>query len=132
MADKWVSAGDTFRFHFNNQRPLLGVQLVEATGELREFLGGNAEEGVLVSKVLSGSPAMDAGILVGDLIVGVSGESVADVDDLRDALDGRRGDTFDVDVIRDHRELSLAVTIPEPEEDETIGPRAGLDPRHVR
>jgi membrane-associated protease RseP (regulator of RpoE activity) len=47
-------------------RPRLGVQLVETTRELRRHFGGNDTAGVLVSKVLGGTAAEEAGIEVGD------------------------------------------------------------------
>src|SRR5262249_48578736 len=37
-------------------RPKLGIQIVETTPELREHLGATREGGVLVGKVLSGTP----------------------------------------------------------------------------
>jgi predicted metalloprotease with PDZ domain len=110
-------------------RPKLGVQLVETTVELREHLGGSADEGVLVSKVLSGTPAERAGFAVGDLILAVDGESVATVDELREALAATQGETFPVKVVRQKRSLTLQVTIPAPDEDRPSGPRAGRIPR---
>ena len=105
-------------------RPKLGVQLVETTPELREHLGGGKDEGVLVSKVLSGTPAARAGLVVGDLIVTVDGESVASVDELRAALGDKEGQTFPVVVVREHRRVSLEVTITEPEGLRPTGPQA--------
>jgi predicted metalloprotease with PDZ domain len=108
-------------------RPKLGVQLVETTPELREHLGGSEDAGVLVSKVLSGTPAARAGIEVGDLIVSIAGEEVSTSSELVDALRDRDGQAFDVEVVRGGRRLTLAVELPEPEE-LTIpsGPRAAL------
>jgi serine protease Do len=113
-------------FGINWGRPKLGVQLVETTPELREHLGGGEDEGVLVSMVLAGTPAARAGIAVGDLIISVDGDPVAAVDELRAALDDKEGKTFVVQVIRDHRRLSLEVTITEPEDFRPTGPQASL------
>jgi len=110
-------------------RPVLGVQLVEVTPELREHLGGSDDAGVLVSKIVEGSPAENAGIAVGDLIVTVGGDTIEDTGDLRRALRDKRGKTFDVEVIRDGRSRSISVTVPAPEEDQPTGPRAGVRPR---
>jgi S1-C subfamily serine protease len=104
-------------------RPLLGVELVETTPELRRHLGADGDSGVLVGKVLSGMPAERAGVRVGDLIVSVDGEPIEDGSDLRRALRDRRGEIFDVEVIRDGSPTSLTVEIPEAEE------RDGEDPR---
>jgi predicted metalloprotease with PDZ domain len=110
-------------------RPKLGVQLVETTAELRTHLGGEEDAGVLVSKVLEGTPAEQAGIEVGDLIVAVDGERVKSTTGLRRALADKTGETFDVEVMRDGQSRRLEVTIPEPDNDVPTGPRALFVPR---
>jgi len=104
-------------------RPKLGVQLIETTPELRRHLGGDDDRGVLVSKVLSGTPAERAGIGVGDLILSVGGDPIENVADLRRALASRSGESFAVELVRDGRTLSVDVTLAE-ENDEATGPRA--------
>jgi hypothetical protein len=64
--------------------------------------------------------------VVGDLIVTVDGESVASVDELRAALGDKEGQTFPVEVVREHRRVSLEVTITEPEGLRPTGPQACL------
>jgi membrane-associated protease RseP (regulator of RpoE activity) len=118
-----------FRFYTAfTGRPKLGVQLVETTPELREHLGGSEEAGVLVSKVLSGTPAREAGVMVGDLIVEIDGEAVVRSSDIRRLLQGKEGSTVALVVIRDGDRLDIAVELPEPEEDFPTGPRALLAP----
>jgi membrane-associated protease RseP (regulator of RpoE activity) len=96
-------------------RPLLGVQIVDTTPELREHLGGTADAGILVGKVMDDMPAREAGMEVGDLIVAINGESVGSTHDLRHALAEHAGETLTIDVIRDGRPTALSVFIPEPE-----------------
>ncbi len=108
------------------RRPVLGVELVETTSELRSHLGGSESAGVLVGKVLPESPAQRAGIKVGDLIVSVAGNEVADVDELREALDEKEGESFAIEAVRDHKRVTVQVTIPEPEDDRPSGPRAAV------
>ncbi len=105
-------------------KPKLGVELVQATPDLREFLGGRREAGVLVGRVLPGSAAEKAGVKVGDLIVSVDGEDVTDHPDLLEALEDKEGATVELEVVRDKRSLRLKATIPEVEEEEPTGPRA--------
>ncbi len=108
-------------------RARLGVQLVEATPELRQHFGGNGEAGVLVSKIIKGMPAEHAGVQVGDLIVSIAGQPIESVSDLREALADRSGDTFQIEVIRNRDHLQLEVTLPdEDDEDDSAGPRAFL------
>jgi len=109
-------------------RARLGVQLVEATSELRQHFGGDREAGVLVSKVVKGMPAEHAGIQVGDLIVAIEGDPIESVEDLREALSDRSGDTFEIEVIRNRDRLRLKATLPADDEDDSAGPRALLLP----
>ncbi len=122
---------DCMYFGFRAQgRPLLGVQLVETTRELRRHLGGSEDAGVLVSKVLSGTPARQADIRVGDLIVSIAGEPVKSSADIRRELEDKRGETFDVEVIRDNESMRIEITILE-DQDRPTGPRAFLAPPHA-
>jgi membrane-associated protease RseP (regulator of RpoE activity) len=109
-------------------RPMLGVQLVETTPELRKHLGGSDGAGVLVSKVLPGTPAKDSGIMVGDLIVEIDDEEVERSSDIRRALKDKQGEQVEVIVIRDGARINIDVSLPEPGDDMPTGPRASLMP----
>lgn len=115
---------DCFYVYGLGGRPKLGVELVEATPELRRHLGGDDDRGLLVSKVLAGTPAESADIRVGDLILAVGGDPIARVADLRSALASRVGESFDIDLVRDGRPLSVNVTLPGDDEEKATGPRA--------
>ncbi len=122
------SGGDcqSFSVGFGGLRrgPMLGVQIVHATDELREHLGGEEGSGILVSRIVPGSPAELAGIEVGDLIVAVDGNTVEDVGDIRNALQDKTGQTFGVEVIRGGRSTTIDVSIPERDDERPTGPRA--------
>ena len=105
-------------------KPRLGVQLVDTTPELREFLGGSKEAGVLVGKVIPGTPAEKAGIHVGDLITSVDGKDIDDSGELIDSLSEKDG-TIEIGIIREHKTLRIKTDIPKEEEDmEEGGPQA--------
>ncbi len=80
-----------------------------------------AEEGVVIERVLDGSPAAAAGLLSGDRVLELGGRPVADVYAYREALDGLvPGRATPIRVRRDGREVALSVvpepaTVPEPE-----------------
>jgi S1-C subfamily serine protease len=100
-----------------SDRPVLGVTLVQPTAELRRHLGGPEEAGVLVSKVLSGMPAEDAGVEVGDLIVAIDGKDVEDTGDLVSGLKSKHGERVELEIVRDRRSLSIDAFLPEREEE---------------
>jgi S1-C subfamily serine protease len=68
--------------------------------------------GVLLSGVGPDSPADEAGIRAGDVIVGLGTHDVADLQGLTDALRAHRpGDTVELRYLRDGREDTVTVTL---------------------
>ncbi len=65
-----------------------------------------------VTQVTKGGSAEEAGILAGDIIVGVDGQSIAgmDVNAIRDLIRGEVGTTVDITVRREGKDLVLTVT----------------------
>jgi putative serine protease PepD len=92
--------------------PFLGVQAVaDLSPEVAEQyrLGGRA--GALVQSVLAGSPAANAGLRGGDLVVRVAGRSVRGWDELKVAVrQVEVGQTIPIVVVRQGRELTLSIT----------------------
>jgi serine protease Do len=58
-------------------RGWLGVQIQDVTRELAESFGMKKPQGALVSKILPKSPAEEAGIQVGDIIVEYNGKEIS-------------------------------------------------------
>ncbi len=113
----------------SQNRPRLGVELIEATPEFREFLYGKRDSGVIVGKVLEGSVAESAGIKVGDLIVAVNGTDVKEAGDLIEAISDVEGGPVQLDVIRDRKPIKIKAVLPKENEEENehaVGPRAKL------
>ena len=93
-------------------RPHLGVGLVpgRAARHIRRAAGLADRDGVLIQQVEDGSPAANAGLRRGDLIVAASGSPVTTVDDLYQAVDGLgSGDSLALDVVRGAEALSVSV-----------------------
>ncbi len=68
--------------------------------------------GALVSLVVDGSPADDAGLEVGDLIIEVDGELVTTMEQLSaDFKFFRPGDEIEIDVVREGERVMLQVTV---------------------
>jgi len=113
---------------FGRSKPLLGIEMVETTAELREAMGGSKDAGVLVGKVIAGTAAEKAGVRVGDLILSVDGEKVSDAGELGEAINKREGKTVDLEIARDKKTTHVRAVLPkidEPE-DEPTGPRASV------
>ena len=106
-----------FTFMFGG-RPTLGVSGEELTSQLAGYFGVKQGKGVLVSEVVAGSPAAQAGLKAGDVIVAVNGKEVATVAELRKAVELKSGEDtrkLDLTVVRDHHEQTLPVELKRPE-----------------
>jgi S1-C subfamily serine protease len=75
------------------QRPRLGVRVLPAgiPASLRGADPAIPEDGLMVAALEAGGPAEKAGLLVGDVLLGVDGVTFEGVESLLDALDGDRG-----------------------------------------
>ena len=104
--------------------PRLGVELVRTTPELREHLGAPEDHGVLVGKVLPGTPAEKAGLKVGDVITTVDGAEVSSAGAIVEAIADKGGQAVDIELVRDGKAMKVRAEIPKPEEGESAGPRA--------
>ena len=80
----------------------------------RQRAGRTQAVGLLISQVSSGSPAEQAGLLVGDLLVGFDGREVSDAEDLVTRLRGDRiGAAVPAMVIRGTAVVDVTVTVGE-------------------
>ena len=93
--------------------PLLGVELVPTTAELRAHLGGDDDRGALIGRVLDGSAADKAGIRVGDLLVEIDDVAVSDAPSVKRALARSAGAEVRIEVIRDGKRRTLDATLPD-------------------
>ena len=127
----WTPRGGGYGYWFG-RKPLLGVELVNTTEELREAMGGRKDAGVLVGKVITDSAAEKSGVKAGDMIVSVDGKAVSDAGELGDAIEDSEGKTVDLEIIRDKRPMHLKVTLPAIEDEDTPrGPRASIMRMHM-
>jgi serine protease Do len=92
--------------------PRLGVALApgHVARRLRRSVGLPETEGVLIRGVEEDSPAAQAGLAQGDLIVAAAGRPVRDPDDLFDALQASAtGGTIQLNVVRGADERTIEV-----------------------
>jgi serine protease DegQ len=74
------------------QRGQLGVIIEDLTPDLATALGLEGQRGAVVASVGPGTPAEEAGLQAGDVIVSVDGIAVETASDLRQAIGLRRAD----------------------------------------
>lgn len=103
------------------RRARLGINGINLTDQMAEFLAVPGKEGVLVLEVQTDTPADKAGLKAGDVIVSVNGKAVDTLAELSDQLDEG---TIQVEIIRDKKKQSVQVTIPEQRRERTTGGEA--------
>jgi serine protease Do len=90
----------------------LGVSVQDLTPSLREVLGLEEETGVLINQVVEESPAEEAGIQVGDVLIRLNDKKLDAPQTLSQLVgDLRPGDRASVDLIRKGKKRSVDVTI---------------------
>jgi Do/DeqQ family serine protease len=107
------------------QRPWLGAKLDEVTRELAEELKLSRVAGAVVARLYDKSPAAEAGLMAGDVIVAVDGREVDDARSVHYRLTTRGiGNRAQLDVVRRGRRTKVEVALRAP-------PTAGLDARDL-
>jgi serine protease Do len=90
-----------------------GLMVENLTPQLGEFFGAKNGNGVLVRSVEKGSRADKAGLRAGDVITRVGDQPVHDTSDFTHALHSRSSGSVNVGVIRDKKEQTLTIMLPE-------------------
>ncbi|HVR44719.1 MAG TPA: PDZ domain-containing protein [Thermoanaerobaculia bacterium] len=95
-------------------RGYLGITATNLTPELREHFGADRDRGVMIGRVHDDTPAAKAGLLPGDVITAVDGESVSSSGDITRALGPRKkGEQVRVDYLRSGTFQQAFVTLEE-------------------
>lgn len=99
-------------------RAYLGIQMLNLDADVKKKVNEDTnfgikideEEGVLITKVVSSSPAAAAGIRMGDVIVKVDGKDVTSADKVQQIVEGKAvGDKLRLDVRRKGQSLTITV-----------------------
>jgi serine protease Do len=92
------------------RRAYLGVSIVEVTNRKAQELGLKVHEGVIVDKVIANSPAYEAGIASGDVILKLNGTAVSSPRELQGVVEQLNVDEkYPVDILRDGSRLALSI-----------------------
>lgn len=109
-------------------RGWLGIMIQDVTEDLAEALDLAEAKGVLVSSVLDDSPAEEAGLERGDVIVALDGKKVESVDDLRTRIASTPpGTKVKLDIIRNGKRKRITVELGEmPTSEEVASAEEGV------
>lgn len=106
LPDRWsyyISADEYAAYEENKNNAYVGIGItVQANGE---------GQGILVTKVAEGSGASEAGVLAGDVVIGVDGTDVSgmDLDAISAMIRGEAGTAVQLTVLRDAVSMNFTV-----------------------
>lgn len=98
------------------RRGYLGIrsQPVELPASAQKTLGRQQATGLLLISIEDNSPASEGGLMIGDILVGLSGQPVSDPDELLARLSGSQvGSALAVEVLRGGQPTRVTVTVGE-------------------
>ena len=96
------------------KRGMLGVSIRDFNAETAEALGIDTDDyqGAMVEEIVPDSPAENAGIEVGDIIIAVDGQKVSGAGDLRTTIGLKRsGDSVKITVARNNTQKNFTATL---------------------
>jgi S1-C subfamily serine protease len=92
----------------------LGMQQVRIPDTLKQSLNLTESRGLIVVSVEPNGPAEQAGVLVGDIVIGLDGRSVTDTSDVQAVLGGDSvGKSITARVIRGGTPQEISLTVAE-------------------
>jgi serine protease Do len=117
------------REHGKVTRGWLGVVVQEVDGNLAKSFKLPKPEGALVAKVLPDSPALQAGLKAGDVLLKYNGSDLTTSKSLPPLVgDSTPGDTVNLELLRDGRSITVKIEVGTLEQDQPDG--AAADSRH--
>jgi serine protease Do len=105
IADQLIDSGEVIR-------GFLGIVIQELTPELASSFGLDQKQGILIAQVTEDSPAAEAGLKQGDIIIAYRGEPVTNIGDFRNQVSlTSPGSREQLTIIRDGKRRNFSVTI---------------------
>jgi serine protease Do len=87
-----------------------GVMLEPMSGQLAQYFGAASGKGLLVRSVAANSPAAQAGMQAGDVVVRADSKPVASTSDWSKAIKNSHGRSLSITVLREKKEQTLTLT----------------------
>jgi S1-C subfamily serine protease len=109
----WTVAASLLE-HGTAKRGYLGIAAQQVSVPEKQKAVVGADDALLVVGVRDGTPAADAGVLLGDLLLSLDGHPLSSPDDLLDLLAGERvGGPASLRLVRGGAALEVVVTVGE-------------------
>ncbi len=106
------------------QRGMLGIQITDVNATIAEDLELQVNQGVLINRVNTESAAEQAGLLRGDVIIGINGHSISSVSELQEwVARNRPGKEIDVSYLRDGNRIEVKARLRNNEGNEKVEKR---------
>ncbi|HKZ36574.1 MAG TPA: trypsin-like peptidase domain-containing protein [Chryseolinea sp.] len=106
------------------QRGMLGIQITDVNATIAEDLELEVNQGVLINRVNAESAAEQAGLLRGDVIIGINGHRVSSVSELQEwVARNRPGKEIDVSYLRDGNRKEVKARLRNNEGNENVEKR---------
>ena len=113
IADQIIATGKA-------EHPYLGIQMVTLSPEIKADINQDpnsglkvsADEGILIAKVVPGSPAEKAGLKAGDILSRINGKDVTDAGVVQQQVATQSvGDSIQLDVIRNQKRQQVSAKL---------------------
>lgn len=112
--DVAMDVAEQLKLNGKVSRGWLGVLIQEVTPELAQSFGLDQSRGALVGQVMKDSPAQQAGIKTGDIIIAFDGQTIVHSSDLPPIVGRiRPGTEVSMTLIREGKERTVSVKIQE-------------------
>lgn len=121
VREQLLTTGKVVRGH-------LGVYIQDLTDDLARSFNLDKAEGILISQVMTDSPAAKAGLQQGDIILKADGRAVDKVNEFRNGIAMKTpGSVINLDILRDGKPRQVKVTIGKQE-----GTESGQSPAEAK
>ena len=127
--DEAMRVSDQLKVSGRVQRGRIGVQIDQVGRDVAQSLGLDRERGVLIRLVEPGSPAEQAGLRVGDIVLSFNGQAIEKANDLpRIVANLKPGTVASLTVWRQGQERKLSITVTGAPAEETTASKKPAGP----
>ncbi|MBV9332766.1 MAG: trypsin-like peptidase domain-containing protein [Candidatus Eremiobacteraeota bacterium] len=112
--------------HQGTDTGFLGIYMADLTSGIKNQIGYNGSDGVAVQQVFSGSPADQAGIQPGDVILQADGKEYGNIKDLHNYIASKKpGDTIRLNVWSQGMKKFVAIKLGETPAEQPVSQQQG-------